>query len=282
MKYILPVAVFLLMLSVGASLRPGELLKNWRRLTGGGWIRLWLATFVIPPALVLALTFLLPLRPAEFFGLYLVAIAPGAPLLSRTMEQKGFDLQQAASYQVWGAFLTPVMIPVMLWVLGRIYGRDLWVEPWGIAQQIAEQQFLPFVLGFLLARFIPGWREKIQPWLVKVGTLMILAGVVLLLIGLGPKVKEIGLWSAAASVVLAAGVIAAMRWLKPAEDGMEVTFSLCNANRHVGLAVLLAGKEFHAKGALPAIASYALAAILVMTLYVMWRDRKRVPAAAQA
>jgi hypothetical protein len=45
------------------------------------------------------------------------------------------------------------------------------------------------------------------------------------------------------------------------------TLAIANANRHVGLALLLAGQQIHDQRPVPAIAAYALAAVLVMGLY---------------
>jgi len=72
------------------------------------------ATFLVPPLLALALGKLLPLDGAATAGLFLIAVAPGAPLMTRGVAKKGFDMQIAASYQVWGALLTPLMIPLLV------------------------------------------------------------------------------------------------------------------------------------------------------------------------
>ena len=51
------------------------------------------------------------------------------------------------------------------------------------------------------------------------------------------------------------------------------TLSISNANRHVGLALLLAGQHIHDKRLIPAIAAYALAAAIVMGLYAKFAPR---------
>src|SRR3954447_5328339 len=107
MKALLPIAVFLLMVSVGMSLKPGELLRHQAKLKGWPWLRLLIATFLVPPAMVLLMEHTMPLDMGEFVGLFMLAVVPGAPLMSRNAAKKGFDLQLAASYQVWGALLTP-------------------------------------------------------------------------------------------------------------------------------------------------------------------------------
>ena len=53
MQILLSIAMFLLMVSVGMSLRITEVLANWRRHRWGTWLYLLAATFLIPPALAL-------------------------------------------------------------------------------------------------------------------------------------------------------------------------------------------------------------------------------------
>jgi len=62
---------------------------------------LLLATFIVPPAVALLLARILPLNLSETAGLFMVAAAPGAPLLTRNLARRGFDMHLAASYQVW-------------------------------------------------------------------------------------------------------------------------------------------------------------------------------------
>ena len=109
----------MLMVSVGMSLQLPELVARWKRFTWWAWLRLVLATFIVPPVCVLLLHRLMPLGPAEAIGLFMVAVVPGAPLVSRKIAPRGFDMHLAASYQVWGACLTPVMIPLVVFEQGK-------------------------------------------------------------------------------------------------------------------------------------------------------------------
>ena len=111
---ILKTAVLLLMLSIGMSLSLRQLIETWQKLTPSLWIRLLAATFIIPPLLALALGSILPIGAAATAGLFLVAVAPGAPLMTRGVSSKGFDRHIVASYQVWGAVLAPLMIPLLV------------------------------------------------------------------------------------------------------------------------------------------------------------------------
>jgi BASS family bile acid:Na+ symporter len=125
MKYLLPSAVLILMLSIGISLKFREIVANWRRLTLAHWSRLLLATFILPPLIALGLGQLLPLSLATTAGLFLIAVAPGAPLLTRNIAKRGFDMQMAASYQVWSAMMIPIMIPLLVALAGNLYQRDI-------------------------------------------------------------------------------------------------------------------------------------------------------------
>jgi len=80
MRYLLPSAVFMLMVSIGMSLKCAQLAANWRRLTLTIWGQLLLATFIVPPLLAIALGQILPVGRAASAGLYLIAVSPGAPL----------------------------------------------------------------------------------------------------------------------------------------------------------------------------------------------------------
>ena len=70
MNYLLQAAVLMLMVSIGMSLSPRQLMEKWRRLTPSVWARLFAATFLVPPLLALALGRLLPLGGAATAGLF--------------------------------------------------------------------------------------------------------------------------------------------------------------------------------------------------------------------
>src|SRR5271167_4212828 len=129
MKHLLPAAVFLLMVSIGMSLKPPELLRHWRNRTPWAWLRLLVATFLVPPAVALLMFRWMPLDFGEAVGLFMLGVSPGAPLTSRNAAKKGFDLQLAASYQVWGALLMPFMIPLVVYASAKLYDRNVWIPP---------------------------------------------------------------------------------------------------------------------------------------------------------
>jgi len=268
MRSLLPIAVFLLMVSVGLGIRLNEVFANWRRHTWGTWLLLVTATFVIPSALALGLANFFHLTLGETAGLFLVGAAPGAPLLTRNMARRGFDLHVAASYQLWAGLMVPVMIPPVVAVAGKLYGHQIWIPPIVLLGQIVEKQFLPLGVGILIAWYAPKIGEWCGPTLNTVGNVLLGVMMAAVLFKMGPELKLITPWVPVAVVLLAVGSIGAMMVVRMSSGVVRQTFAVCNANRHVGLALLLSGQYIHAKNALPVVACYALAAPLVMFLYV--------------
>jgi BASS family bile acid:Na+ symporter len=267
MKYLLPGTVLLLMISIGMSLDWTQFVANWRQLTLANWGKLLVATFIIPPILALTLGNLLRLDQGALIGLFLVAIAPGAPLMTRGVAKRGFDMSLAASYQVWGALLTPVMIPLLVAAAGWLYGRSIWVSPFKVLSVIAKQQFAPLISGMALMRFAPAFSTRIRRALNVIGNGLLLVTLIALLVKMGPALGAVSPWVAIAALLLAAGCIAASFVLLTGGTVTTETLVVCNVNRHVGLALLLSGTYFQKQKALPAIAAYALAAQLMMWLY---------------
>jgi len=266
MKNLLPFAVWILMISIGMSLNLRELVTNWRQLTIVNWLTLLLATFILPPALVLLMARVIPLQLSEVAGLFMVAVAPGAPLLTRGIAKKGFDMQLAASYQVWGALLTPVMIPLIVAAAGKLYNRDIWISPLVLVKQIAEKQFVPLLAGIALMYFAPALSRKLQSGFNFLGNAILTIALVVLLIKMGPALKQLTPWVFVAAIILALGSMAAILLLRWKNRVASFTLALSNANRHVGLALLLTGQYLHSRNALPTVACYAIAAPILMTL----------------
>ncbi|HLN97362.1 MAG TPA: hypothetical protein VK208_02670 [Pyrinomonadaceae bacterium] len=187
MQHLLPIAVFLLMVSVGMSIRLTEVVVHWRRLDWVAWLGLVIATFIIPPALALLLANLFHLSRGETAGLFMVGAAPGAPLLTRNLARKGFDMHMAASYQVWAALMVPVMMPILVASAAKLYGRDIWIPPAVLLKQIALKQFLPLSVGMVIAWFAPRRLQRVQPVLNVLGNILFTSMIVVVLFKMGPR-----------------------------------------------------------------------------------------------
>ncbi len=266
MQLLLPAAVFVLMVSIGMSLRVPELIAKWRALSWGAWLRLLLATFLVPAAVALLLARVFPLNLGETAGLFMVGATPGAPLLTRNLARRGFDMHLAASYQVWGALLTPIMIPLMVFAAGKLYDRHIWIPPRVILWQIAEKELIPLLVGLALVRFLPAFSKTAQPKMNLIGNVVLTVVIVGMLWQMGPVLKTVTPWVISAALLLLMASIASMHLLVRLDAVTVRTLSVCNANRHVGLALLLSGRYMHARFALPVIGCYALSLAVMMML----------------
>jgi predicted Na+-dependent transporter len=132
---------------------------------------------------------------------------------------------------------------------------------------IAQQQFVPLLIGVALMYFAPAFSTKIRSPLNVIGNALLMVTLIILLVKMGPALTEVSPWVVIAVLLLAVGCIAAsFAILIPATVATK-TLVVCNVNRHVGLALLLSGTYFSSQKALPAIAAYALAAQLMIWLY---------------
>ena len=278
MKFLIPGVVAVLMVSIGMSLSLRELAATLRRLTWLAWLRMLLATFIVPAAAALLLAELFRLTRPELGGIFLVGVAPGAPLLTRNLARKGFDMHLAATYQVWAALMIPIMIPIVVAAAAKLYSRDIWIPPLELVQQIAEKQFLPLAVGMLIARAAPTLSQKYQPILNMLGNIVLTIVIGLALFKLGPALKAITPMLPVVCLLLALACIGAVRLIRLKDPLVTTTFAISNTNRHVGLAVLLSGEYFHSQQAIPPIACYALIAPLVIIVYARFY-RRGVPSA---
>ena len=273
MPYLIFTVVFVLMLSVGMSLRPAELMVHWRRHDGLSWLGLFFATFLAPTFFALLLARLFHLKHGEAAGLFLLGVAPGAPLLVRNVSQKGFDLHIAAGYQLWSALLIPVMIPIIVYSAGKLYGREIWIAPAILLHQVLWKQLLPVALGMVLAYFAPNIAGRCQRPLALIGNVLLAVTLVLILIKIGAALKAITLLVPLGTLLLAGGSLLAMLAIHLSNPVLKPTLALCNVNRHVGLALLLGGQYVGAKNAIPTVVCYALIAPLVMFAYARFVRR---------
>ena len=125
-----------------------------------------------------------------------------------------------------------------------------------------------------LAYLLPAFAAKVQPAMTMIGNVVLTVAIVAFLFKLGPTVlKALTIWLPVAALMLAVGSVLAIRFLLRADVVTDRTLAICNANRHVGLALLLTGHFLQAQRALPAVAAYALAAPLVMAATSKWFHR---------
>ncbi|WP_041855635.1 bile acid:sodium symporter family protein [Candidatus Korobacter versatilis] len=267
MRYLVLIALFFLMVSVGLSLQPSELITRWKRPTISGWIALTLVTFVVPPAIALILAWIFRLDYGETVGLFLLGVSPGAPLMTRNLGKSGYDIHLAASYQIWAALMIPIMLPLLVAAAARFGGRALWISPLVLLWQIVLKQLLPLGLGMLVAWFFPAFAERNRPLAGRIGNILFILALVLILYALGAELKHLTLFLPLAAILLAVSSVAIVLVVDIRDEAMRKTFAICNTNRNAGLALLLSAQYVGARDSAPTLVYYALFAPVVMLIY---------------
>ena len=163
--------------------------------------------------------------------------------------------------------LARLAVPIVVWTAARLYGRQAWIPPSALLGQVVRQQLLPLAAGMALVTLAPRLSQRVQRLLNLAGNLLLVAGFAVVLVALGPALALASPWVPVAAALLAVASMAVVRLLLQVDDLTEHTLAICNANRHVGLALLIGGQYLHAERTVPAVASYALLAPLLMSLY---------------
>jgi BASS family bile acid:Na+ symporter len=278
MKYYWILTLLLLMVGVGMSLDARDVLAQYVSRPRGYWIRVVTAAFLAPPLVAMAIVGMAPLAVGTPAALLLMAIAPGAPLLTRMVSQKGslFEPRLAAAYQILVGLLVPVCTSGLLVLLGRYYHRDVWVSPGTLAVQVASLQFAPLVAGLAIRHYRPGWAEKAAPWMSRAGNVLLVCYLLVILFGLRRVLLAVGPVVAVTALGFALACLAIGHLLA------GPTIALSNTNRHTGLAVLVTGLNFQERTPqiLPFVAAYALLAPLVMGAYAVILRKRHGPVMA--
>jgi bile acid:Na+ symporter, BASS family len=126
-----------------------------------------------------------------------------------------------------------------------------------------------------IAGVAPKISQRLQPVLNVLGNIALTAMIAVVLFKLGPALKAVTPLVPVAALLLAVGSIAAMLPFRFSDALVKETFAICDANRHVGLALLLTGQYVRARNGLPTVACSALLAALIMFAYVKWHPSRR-------
>lgn len=265
----LKITIMLLMLSLGLRTTRQSLLLLWRnpRLLVGSVA----AAFVVVPVVTYLMFQVLPLPFGVKAGLWAVSITPGAPMIYRAAMKRGVgDPELAVSFQVTVALLVVLLAPVWLEVASALTSGDYGMAPWVFLRQVSEVQLIPILVGMALHRWQPSLAERVQPMLVRIGNAALIVLAVVMLAVLGPRLlAAVRLWTAIATVVMAASAIIGGHLLAGPQPTARLTIANANAQRNPGLALTIIAWSTpeHRGAAVVAIVVYVVIAITMTALY---------------
>ena len=273
-KLILIGGVVLIVVSIGLRARPVDALLLIRNPALGA--RAMTAMFVIVPAFVVLMTLVLPLDRPIRAALLALAMSPMPPILSGKEIKAGGDADYAIGLQVLATAVSIIVVPVMMLLLGAIFGQALTFDPIGMATTLAITVGVPLAIGLGVGQLLGDQRMLLATWAGRLGMAALGVGTLIILYVSAPNMGAlIGsgvLWAAAAMtfVGLAAGHLLGGPGL-----GNRGALAVASAARHPGVAIALAAGAFpDDKTAIVGVVLLYLLANAVVTIpYMKWRAR---------
>jgi BASS family bile acid:Na+ symporter len=265
------VTLFVVMFSVGLGIAPGDLRWIWRR--PGPMLRGLFSVLVAVPAVALAITRVLELSRLAEIGIVLMAISPGAPVALRRTLGAGGHHAFAPSLQISVVLLAAVSMPLSIAALNHLYGGRASIAPWDVAWQVFVAQLLPLGIGSALRQFATPFALKIEPALRRIGSALLLATLLLVMINLWEVTINAGTGVLAGIALTTVAALAVGHLLGGPEPAMRTAVAITSAARKPGLALLVATQNHAPPAVVATILAYLVVAVFTIVPYVAWRRR---------
>jgi BASS family bile acid:Na+ symporter len=262
----------------GLSARRDEVLSLFRRPRL--LVVSMLAMFVVMPAVALALGVYLDFPKPAQVALLVLALSPVPQLLPRTTIASGGRAAYAYGLAFALAVLSPVIVPAVVHLLGRVTGRQYAVPAGTLGAVLVATVLVPLGLGFFVQHLWPRFARRVQQPLVKLADLTLLVALAMLLVVVFPSVFELATLSTlfAMAVFVAAGLAVGHAMAGPEPD-QAVVLAIACATRNPGIAIGLGSANHAAESFGATILLYAVVAGVVAKPYVSWHKRRLTNAA---
>ncbi|MBL8795227.1 MAG: bile acid:sodium symporter [Planctomycetia bacterium] len=267
------VALVVLMLSIGLTVQPAQVLVAARQ------VRLVLlgvlANFVLTPLITVGLLVAFDAVPLVAAGFLILAVCPGAPVGPTFTGIARGDVAAATGLMVilagLSAILTPLLLTVLLGWLAP--GSDLRIDFVAITATLLVTQLLPLAVGLTLHHAAPHWSARAARPFRLTANLLLLVVVALILASQYPTLGAIRPRGWFGMLLLLAASLG-IGWLcggpGPAtRRALAVTTGVRNAA--VGL--VIAGDNFAGTPAVTAVVAYALVSIFGTLGCAFWLGR---------
>jgi BASS family bile acid:Na+ symporter len=266
------VTVFAVMLSLGLLLGREQFAAALQR-------RMVLAAIafavVIPvPALAVLFVKLLDLEGAVAAGIVLMSISPGAPVALRRAIDVGGRARFAPALHLAIVLLAVVTVPMSLLILERLFDATFKVSPLDVGRQVFVAQLLPLGIGAVIRAYVPRAASWLEPRLIGFSNFLLLALLAACVYTLWPMLVDIGWTPVVAGLVLTSGALLVGALFAGGDGDARPPAAVAAAMRNPGLALLIATVNRAPSGVTAAVFGYALGAVAVVTVFVLWYQRR--------
>ena len=270
---VLQVSVGLAVFSIALQAHQGDLSYLLRKPSL--LFRSLLAMNFVMPALAVATAVLFNLRPEVETALILLAIAPVPPVLPGKQRKAGGNVSYGIGLLTISAIAAIVTVPASIELIARVMGRDIHVPVGLIFKIVGITVLAPLMLGALVRRMAPALAERLARPLSRVGSVLLLVGVIPMFAAAWPGIMGlVGEYSLAAIVSFTVVGLLMGHLLGGPDPGDRTVLALSTATRHPGVALALSGIVAHGHRGLAAAVLLSVLVVAIVTFpYMQWRKR---------
>lgn len=264
------------MTALGLRLTIGQIVGPLR----GGLlpIKALVASFVLVPAVALAIRAALPLGDGFGTGLILMATAAGAPFLPPLVQVAKGAVAASVGVLVLLMGTTVLYLPLALPLLLP----GVRVSPLDIATPLVLLMLIPLAVGLVVNRRFPTFAARWQPVVAAIGNLGLAIGMVALLALHGQALLgTFGTGAIIASVTLVAGTLL-VGWLCAGTDAdARPVLILGTGARNIPAALVVADQNFADPDVLVLCVLFALVSLAALAIAAYWLGRRARAASAE-
>lgn len=270
---ILKTSIAVLVFTVGLGTPPHELTALLRR--PGQLVRSLVSMNLAMLVLAVAIALLFPLEPSVKVVLIALALSPVPPVLPKKLMKAGGGHEYVMALLFSASVFAILWIPFAGEVLDRIFPADFDIPPAAVAKLVSMTVLGPTLAGVVVRMLAPGLAERIADPLGKVATVLLLAGVGLMVAKAAPAMMaQLGDGTLLAIVAFLVLGLVVGHLLGGPTPGDRSVLALATASRHPGVALAIAQLIFPSdKSAAATLLLYLITGVVVTLPYVNWRKK---------
>jgi len=237
-------------------------------------LRSMLSMNVVMPVLAAAIAALFQLRNELEVALILLAVSPVPPILPEKQIKAGGNFSYGTSLMAVSALVAIVVAPASVALIGRFFGRTVYVSPGVIAFTVATSVLGPLLIGATIRLLVPS-AVRMAKGIARFGTVVLVLAFTVVLAGSWRAiVAEIGNFTVVAIVLFGLVSLAVGHLLGGPDHDDRTVLALSTANRHPGVAIAIASLVARDKAAVAAAVLLASLVTAIATVpYAKWRKR---------
>ena len=166
-------------------------------------------------------------------------------------------------------------MPVSIALLDELYAGHASIAPGHVARQIFIAQLLPLGLGIAFRNAWPTAAARFAPTLSRLGTIMLIALVIISLVDVWRPVVDAGPRIVVTIVTVTVLALAVGHLLGGPDQSTRTAVAISSAARNPGLALLVATLNAAPPEITATVLAYLVVSALTVLPYVLWRHRTR-------